>query len=127
MIVLDTHIWLKFILGDESLRSSARKKIESKSDAVIISSISIWEAILLAEKKRLILKPKPTIFIRNSFSAFPFRYVGISPEISLLSRELEFNHQDPADRFIAATAHAHQASLMTDDAMLKKLKWLKCC
>jgi PIN domain nuclease of toxin-antitoxin system len=45
----------------------------------------------------------------------------LTGEIAILAGELEGLHADPADRFIAATAIAHDATLMTADNRL--LQW----
>jgi PIN domain nuclease of toxin-antitoxin system len=45
----------------------------------------------------------------------------LTGEIAILAGELEGLHGDPADRFIAATAIAHDATLMTADNRL--LQW----
>lgn len=46
--------------------------------------------------------------------------IPLTGDIALLSVELNL-HNDPADRFIAATAIAHEAILMTADKNL--LRW----
>lgn len=45
----------------------------------------------------------------------------LTGEIAILAGELEGLHSDPADRFIVATAIAHDATLLTADDRL--LKW----
>lgn len=125
MILLDTHIWLWFIFGDEKLSKTMKDRIEESPNEVLISSISVWEALILGEKGRVTMKPSPNEFIRQALKIFPFEVVPITGEISLLSRGLEFKQQDPADRFIAATSLVNDAPLVTSDKALKKLSWLK--
>jgi PIN domain nuclease of toxin-antitoxin system len=45
----------------------------------------------------------------------------LTGEIAILAGELDGLHADPADRFIAATAIAHNATLVTADDRL--LQW----
>lgn len=45
----------------------------------------------------------------------------LTGEIAILAAELDGLHSDPADRFIAATAIAHDATLITADERL--LNW----
>jgi predicted nucleic acid-binding protein len=47
--------------------------------------------------------------------------LALTGDIALLAVELKNLHGDPADRFIAATDIAHDATLMTADARL--LRW----
>jgi PIN domain nuclease of toxin-antitoxin system len=52
---------------------------------------------------------------------WPSPRAPLTGNIALLAVELEGLHADPADRFIAATAIAHRATLITADARL--LAW----
>ncbi len=45
----------------------------------------------------------------------------LTGEIAILASELDGLHSDPADRFIAATAITHDATLVTADERL--LRW----
>ena len=54
MIVLDTHVWVWWVHGDERLTSSQLKIIEANEDGEIgISAISLWEIAKLVENRRL--------------------------------------------------------------------------
>jgi PIN domain nuclease of toxin-antitoxin system len=44
--------------------------------------------------------------------------------IAVLSRQIDLPHQDPADRFIAATAIHYQLQLATVDTRLTNAIWL---
>ena len=48
----------------------------------------------------------------------PFREASLSHEIVLVSRELPLPHQDPADRFLVATAKVLGLTLVTADRTL---------
>lgn len=49
------------------------------------------------------------------------RELALTGDIAIMAGELENLHGDPADRIIAATAIAHDATLITADAKL--LQW----
>ncbi|MGI8785522.1 MAG: PIN domain-containing protein, partial [Acidobacteriota bacterium] len=55
MIVLDTHVWIWWLSASSDLSASARKAIDRArlDKAILISSISVWEVALLAQRKRL--------------------------------------------------------------------------
>ena len=54
MIVLDTHVWVWWVHGDERLTSSQLEIIEANEDGEIgISAISLWEIAKLVENRRL--------------------------------------------------------------------------
>jgi PIN domain nuclease of toxin-antitoxin system len=85
-----------------------------------ISAISFWEIALLVAKDRLELRDRP-VELRLELLATGVIELALTGDIALLAVELENLHGDPADRFIAATAIAHGATLMTADARL--LRW----
>jgi PIN domain nuclease of toxin-antitoxin system len=53
------------------------------------------------------------------------RVISRDNEIAILSRALQFVHDDPADRFIASTAYSAQVPLATVDSRLASLPWLR--
>lgn len=83
-----------------------------------LSPVSVWEAALLAEKNRLGLRLGPRAGLRDALNSVPVREAALTSEVALVSREINLPHQDPADRFIAATAKVHNLTLVTQDARL---------
>lgn len=55
MILLDTHVFIWFVNGDDKL-SEKRLKILKEEESKHISVISCWEISLLLEKERIKLK-----------------------------------------------------------------------
>ena len=54
MIILDTHIWVKWVLDESQLPSVLCDKIrEYETDGLGVSVISCWEVAKLIEVKRL--------------------------------------------------------------------------
>lgn len=54
MIVLDTHIWVWWVHGDERLTETQVEMIETNEANVIgVSAISCWEIAKLVEYRRL--------------------------------------------------------------------------
>lgn len=125
-MVIDTHVFIWYAAGDARLPSPIRSKMEADPDSVWVPSICIWEALLLAERGKLTLQGKhPERTIRAMLKASSFREAPLTSEIAILSRTLAFQHNDPADRFIAATAKALGQPLATSDARLRALRWIK--
>jgi PIN domain nuclease of toxin-antitoxin system len=117
-ILLDTHIWLWYCLGNPKLNSSMRNAIENLDNELWLSPISIWEALLLAEKGRIVLPPEPRSWVRSVLQQLELREASLNHEIALLSRQIACPHQDPADRFLAATAVYYNLQLATMDQNL---------
>lgn len=56
MIVLDTHIWVWWVHGDEHITNPQKKIIEAnETDVIGVNAISVWEIAKLVEYQRLVL------------------------------------------------------------------------
>ncbi len=123
-LLLDTHIWIWYLLEDSHLSDNLQQVIRNETNELWLSPISIWETLLLAEKGRLILEPTAIQWIQNSLKILDTKEAPLSNEIAILSRQLDLVHQDPADRFIAATAVHYDFILATVDENLTLASWL---
>ncbi len=50
---------------------------------------------------------------------FPVEDASLGAEVALVSREVRLPHEDPADRFLAATAIVYGLTLLTVDRRLR--------
>jgi len=89
-------------------------------DRLAISAVSFWEIALLISKRRL-RALRSAREQRAKIIAAGIRELPLTGDVAILAVELEAMHADPADRFIAATAIAHDATLVTADDRL--LRW----
>jgi len=124
-LLLDTHIWLWYALGDPQLSENLQSTIASDTTELWLSPISTWEVLLLAEKGRISLQLDAVVWIDQSLKSLGIREAPLNHQIAILSRQVELPHQDPADRFIAATALHYQLQLATVDARLTAIDWLQ--
>ena len=125
-VLLDTHVWLWYLLGDNRLSRTQRNIIEDETTDLVLSSISIWEAHLLIEKNRLPVDEPPGIWVKSALRTLQVREAGVTFAIALRSRSLALDHQNPADRFIAATAIELKASLLTGDERIPACPDVRC-
>lgn len=123
-LLLDTHIWLWYTLGDPQLSNYLQSAIASNTTELWLSPISVWEVLLLAEKGRISLQSNTTAWIEQSINLLTIHEAPLNRQIAVLSRQLALPHQDPADRFIAATAVHYQLQLATVDTNLTSAVWL---
>ena len=117
-LLLDTHVWIWYLIGSSSLASEIRSAIEADENEVFLSPISVWETLVLAAKGRLELQPDPTMWVRSALERFPVIEAPLNHEIAVISRTIALPHPDPADRFLAATAQVYKARLVTYDLRL---------
>jgi PIN domain nuclease of toxin-antitoxin system len=117
-LLLDTHVWLWALLEPARLRREVSAQLASADNEKWISPISVWETLLLGERGRLKLEPDPESWVRAQLRRAPIRQIALDHEVAIQSRQLRASHDDPADRFIAATARVHELILVTADARL---------
>jgi len=122
MILLDTHVAIWMIGDERMLGAQSRKIIQSarEENKLAISAISFWEIALLVAKDQLELRGEASQ-LRKDLSTSGVVELSVTGDIAIGAVELANLHADPADRFIAATAVAHDALLMTADSRL--LRW----
>lgn len=120
-LLLDTHIWLWALLEPGRLSPDVAHALEDSSNELWLSPISVWEALLLAERGRIEVDRDPRRWADALLDALPLRDASLSREAALASRTVPLDHQDPADRFIAATALVNKLVLVTGDQRLASL------
>ena len=117
-LLLDTHIWLWSLLEPERLGAEVRAALQAADTELWLSPISIWEALILVERGRLAVDGDPITWVEDMVRALPRREAAVTHEVSIESRRVKLPHQDPADRFLAATAAVYQLTLVTADERL---------
>ena len=124
MIVLDTHIWLRWLLPSDPLPTSLVEIIEAE-DKVAVSSISCWEVTLLSVKGRIDLGMAHTDRIKEALDNSGVVSLPVNCEIAEKSASLPEHHKDPADRMIIATAMVHTAKLASLDRVFPYYQEIK--
>jgi PIN domain nuclease of toxin-antitoxin system len=62
----------------------------------------------------------PRDWVETALSRVPMRDAPLSREVAIRSRSVHLDHEDPADRFLAATADVFELTLVTaDDRVLR--------
>lgn len=113
---LDTHIWLWSLNEPERVGPRLQQEIRDPVNQVWLSPVSTWEALTLNAKGRLELPADLAGWVAQATA--PFREAPLTHEVALASRRLRLLHQDPADRFLAATAKVLGLTLVTADVRL---------
>ena len=114
----DTHIFLWSLLEPRRLSKRVATELENPVNELWLSPIVVWEVLMLAERGRISLEPDATTWVRRVCQTVPFREAPLNHEVAIQSRAIDWVHQDPADRFLAATALVNDLTLGTADARL---------
>lgn len=117
-LLLDTHIWLWSLLEPERLSPPVQRAFGDAGNELWLSPISVWETLILAEKERIRLRPSPGEWITATLRNTPMREAPLTREVAMVCRSVDLAHEDPADRFLAATAVVYGLTLVTADARL---------
>ena len=117
-LLLDTHVWLWSLLDPDRVSRQARTLLGSSDATLHVSPISLWETLLLAERGSLTLRPNASSWLQEALVLSPVTETPLNVDVALASRSIDLPHQDPADRFIAATANVYGLTLVTADARL---------
>lgn len=123
--VLDTHVWIWWMLGDSRLKHSEREILDElpQKNRPILCDISLWELGTLVDLARLDLGGAVGPWLEVAASPSTVRLQPITPAIiSEMNRLPASFHRDPADRLIVATARVLGAPLATYDEKIRKSK-----
>ena len=126
--LLDTHIWIWWMLEDPRLPKARREALDSlpSNHRPFLADISLWEASLLLSKGRLVIEQDPESWLLLAASPAVVQLCPISPGIAAeMGRLPEEFHQDPADRLIVATARNKHLPLATMDRKIIDAKLTK--
>lgn len=121
-LLLDTHIWLWSYGQPERLSDRVHEDIANPDNEVWLSPVSLWEAIVLMNKRRLTIHADQDWLLR---AAQRFREAPLTNEIVAMAYRLPLPHRDPADRFLAATARVLDLTLVTADATLLAVRQIR--
>ena len=115
-LLLDTHIWIWSQVTPEKLSARVRRALENKANEIWLSPVSIWELVLLVEKRRMALGCDVGEWMTKA--AAPLREAPLTAQIVLETARFTLPHPDPADRFLVATARSLGLTLVTSDTRL---------
>jgi PIN domain nuclease of toxin-antitoxin system len=115
-LLLDTHIWLWSLVEPKRLSRRVHHELIDRNNELWLSPVSSWEILLLHAKGRIQLQGNARDWITKATAYM--REAPLTHEIVIAAQELQLSHQDPADRFLAATAGVLGLTLVTADHRL---------
>ena len=124
-LLLDTHIWIWNHLEPWRISSEVVREMGDPANELWLSPISIWELVLLVEKKRLELHHDMGEWVNQSMKELSLQEASFT---SAVAHELRFTllgYKDPGDRFLVATARVYDLTLITADERLLRIPDLR--
>ena len=126
MIVLDTHAWVWWLTKPERVGRKARRALSS-AKRIGVPAISLWEIASKAEAGKLRFDRPYDVWIEDALASDDrIELLPLDPIVAVDSVRLAWNHRDPADRFIVASAMKWEAPLLTADEIIESSRHVKC-
>jgi PIN domain nuclease of toxin-antitoxin system len=117
-LLLDTHIWIWSVLEPKRLSRKIARAIDNPQNELWLSSISVWELLMLTQKGRVQLDEDASIWAQRTVEQMQLHEAPITFEVALQTSNLSVAHSDPSDRLIAASAIVFDLTLVTADEKL---------
>lgn len=118
-ILLDTHVFLWFISGDERLSPKLLEMLRDPENEVFLSVVSVWEAIIKYQLGKLPLPEPPEIFLPRQREQHLIASLAVDEASVTHLAALPLLHRDPFDRLLVSQALRHDMILATVDETLK--------
>lgn len=114
-ILIDTHIFLWILSCPEKLDDKRRYLIESQSNEIYLSAMSVTELMIKSSLDKLEINFNPVEVAQQ----IGIEILDFSGNDALLLKDMPYHHKDPFDRMIIAQAISKQMKLMSDDTKFK--------
>jgi PIN domain nuclease of toxin-antitoxin system len=121
-LLLDTHIWIWHIDGDERKTAPGTRDLLDRSGGasrLLVSDISFWEVAVKAARGRLTLSVDSFVWLQRAELAPGISALPLDRPTLLLSTRLGgAAHNDPVDRMLIAAARLNSLPLVTADRLI---------
>jgi PIN domain nuclease of toxin-antitoxin system len=118
-ILLDTHIFLWFISGDNQLSADVRDAIRNPANEVYLSAISVWEAIVKYQLGKLPLPEHPETYLPNQRDLHQIASLTLDESSVMQLARLPTLHRDPFDRMLICQALQNGLTIATVDSAVR--------
>ena len=125
MIIMDTHIWVKWIINGNRDLSEIIVNAMKLDTHLAVSAISCMEVSLLEKRGRLQLPLSVKDWLKEALENSGVESLPVTCEIMQYAVALSDIHQDPADRIIIATSIFYDAKLASIDSVFPNYKELQ--
>ena len=110
-IIIDTHIFLWALSEPEKIGTIHRAALETRSNRIYVSSISIVEIMIKASIGKLLINFDPVDMAEQS----GFELLDFNAQDAFALKSLPFHHKDPFDRMIISQSINRKYPIMTQD------------
>lgn len=112
--LLDTHVFIWYVRGDQILSQHARESIEHPEADNLLSVASLWEIAIKTSLGKVDIG-KPFTQIQDDLDNNGFQLLFLQFEHFKRVSELPFLHRDPFDRLLIAQSQVENIPLISKD------------
>lgn len=116
-LLLDTHIFIWYILDSRKLSPTARALIDAQDNEILLSIASIWEMAIKHSSGKLSFGMPFELFIEQQLSVNTIELLNINLDHINVVASLPFHHRDPFDRLLIAQAMVEQLPILSADSV----------
>jgi PIN domain nuclease of toxin-antitoxin system len=117
-LLLDTHAFLWFALGDAQLSANALQHILAQGWKKLVSPASYWELAIKISLGKYTLHQPFDAFLQRAIAGNGFAILPIEPSHVVRLTTLPHHHRDPFDRLLVAQALEENIPIISNDAAL---------
>ena len=114
-LLLDSHVFIWWMLADERLGKRARELLLLADQAIVVSALTFWE---LEIKRGIHRAGVDFARLEESVRAENYEELPIRISHTRMLQRLPLKHRDPFDRMLIAQAIAEDIPLLTSDAYI---------
>ncbi|MBS9389972.1 hypothetical protein BMF77_00929 [Dolichospermum sp. UHCC 0315A] len=118
-LLLDTHIFLWFITGDQRLPTYLQNSIRDLNNDVYLSCVSVWEVTVKYQLGKLPLPESPEIYLPKQRQKHLINTLTLDEESVAQLLNLPLLHRDPFDRILICQALQHNLTIVTVDTAIR--------
>ena len=119
-LLLDTSALLYWTLSPARLTPAAQSAIDDAAQTgIAASAISLWEIGLKVQRGTLQLGVDFDEYVSRLHRVHNLAFIAVDTKIWLRLLALTWDHRDPADRVIVATADVLDTALVTSDRAIR--------
>ena len=111
-LLLDTHAFIWWVSGNESLGPVARGLIANVDNQIFVSAATVWEMSIKQQLGKLIAPADLESVVERS----GFGSLSIGLFHAQQAGSLPMHHRDPFDRMLIAQAQAEGLTIVTQDS-----------
>jgi PIN domain nuclease of toxin-antitoxin system len=117
-LLLDTCALLWMSASPGSLSAAAQAAMSTPDSELYFSSISALEIGIKCRNRKLVLPEPIASWFPKTVARLELREVSLQSTIAIKAASMDWDHRDPADRILVATALTMDMMIVTSDAAI---------